>query len=343
MKNLAAVKEEEIQRFSSLEIQATIELEKIDAWERKRSALENQLGSVGHDSHRPSIEDLEKQDVTLQDQIEAMELSLSELKSQQKAVHLSLHRVKNSIDSVSSSYKASLSLLDSEVKGFLRNPPLFRISVDSPAAFFHSLPATRRTLPLAKDYLCEIQNEADTYKVGAEKEIFALKDGTRVWEDIIEDITNFETMLRQETSKINEFARLSNHPGVVSGTSFEETVELQGNIRRILERMTSVTLHLQNTFYQAESNGWSLLICCLGAELEAFQQGHQILLQALQISDQSQAGLVKESNTNMEKSDRVTSASPKASTFSTHSTRLTRENDDENEKELDPESLLVSN
>ena len=45
--------------------------------------------------------------------------------------------------------------------------------------------------------------------------------------------------------------------------------------------MTSTILQLESKFKLAEARDWKLLVCCIGAELEAFREGKTILEDAL--------------------------------------------------------------
>ena len=330
MKSLASIKEDERRHIRAELNKVDTELRRIDDWQEKRTALENQTDSVYRSPEGLSLQSLQEEDQALQDQIEAMESKLSELKSQQTIVRSQMSTLKNSVDSASSSYKASLSMLDSQTSDFLRKPPLFGTAVDAPSTYFFSLPRDRRTLALAKDHFNEIHRAGQAQEAGAEKERLALVDGAEVWREIIQDVTDLEDCLKKEMRNVSRSPRESNGP-----TSLQDGSRAQGGMRGLLYRMITITIHLERHFEDAQSKGWSLLVCCIGAELEAFRQGQEILQQALQISEQGAghfaAGYPKSSRGHCD-------ASSDASRY----LATPRRSSDESEKEINPESLLVS-
>jgi len=93
----------------------------------------------------------------------------------------------------------------------------------------------------------------------------------QMWEESISIVTKFEDDLRKQMAS-NEV----------------QNVE---ELRKQVGKMGGVIIRLGATLSVAEERGWNLLICAVGAELEAFKEGEGILRGALGMSqhdDESQ-------------------------------------------------------
>jgi hypothetical protein len=49
------------------------------------------------------------------------------------------------------------------------------------------------------------------------------------------------------------------------------------SIKGLISRMDRTMFYIESKLKLAESKNWKLLVCCIGAELEAFKQGREIL------------------------------------------------------------------
>ena len=83
-----------------------------------------------------------------------------------------------------------------------------------------------------------------------------------MWEDSIQVVTEFEDDLRLRMAS-NE-------------------VQDADMLRKQISKMRTVIEKLEETLRVAEDRGWNLLICAVGAELEAFREGYSILKAALE-------------------------------------------------------------
>jgi hypothetical protein len=83
-----------------------------------------------------------------------------------------------------------------------------------------------------------------------------------MWEDSIQVVTEFEDDLRLQmaSNEVQDAKMLRNH----------------------ISKMRTVIETLEETLKVAEDRGWNLLICAVGAELEAFKEGYNILKGALE-------------------------------------------------------------
>jgi len=159
-----------------------------------------------------------------------------------------------------------------EIRKFLRRPPIEQ-SLPSPGSGgtesgMYTLKPERRTLEMAKEQWKTEQETLAQRRDDVEKERRALQEGRKMWQSAVQRITDFEKTLRAQTKSLSQ-SQLQ--PG---GTA--PTTQLLSDLSSLIESLESDVSH-------AESNDWNLLICCLGAELEALREGRAILEQALGI------------------------------------------------------------
>ena len=202
-------------------------------------------------------------------QIQRTEDALSELKLRQKRLLRELSESKNAVDAKLSSYEASLQMLEGDIRAFLKTVPASaRVGNQEEGKQQDSLwqlPPKRRTLELAREYWTERQAAEEQRRVATETEIDALAEGAEVWSDVVERVSDFETELRGEMRSVD-----GEHPDQQKETMV-----------KILRRMDEVGQVLESDFKTAEERDWKLLVCSIGAELEAFRQGKEVLQAAL--------------------------------------------------------------
>jgi hypothetical protein len=204
---------------------------------------------------------------TLQTEASKLELEIRQkeeelwaLKRRHRRVLDELADTENSTEAKLSSYKTSLSLLDREVSSFLAHPPNIN-HVPLSSTSFLSLPVKRRTLEMAREFwqdefarLAETCEELDADRG-------ALDEGAMVWNDVVKKVAHYEASLQsfmQQTGRTN---------------APEPT--------KLLEQMESTITYLEEKLETASSRSWNLLVCAIGAELEAFTQGKTVLEEAL--------------------------------------------------------------
>lgn len=109
-------------------------------------------------------------------------------------------------------------------------------------------------------------------KIEVEKERAALEQGVEVWRSAVKLISDFETGLRKE---LNGDQVQDSGKGKTVASSPEQAMYNQ------LDKMAAVMSGLEEHLQIAEERGWNLLICAIGAELEAFKQAEALLRDAL--------------------------------------------------------------
>lgn len=214
-----------------------------------------------------------------QTEIHELETHLFELKAKHRQMAAEVSRTENALQANLSSYQASLSLVDAQVREFLRRPPLAssrgRTMKQSPLV---ALPPKRRTLDMATEHW-EAEKEASIAAVQQfESEKDALNQGVVVWEAVIREVNTFEKALRIEMQRLG-----GQQSPASANTGGEEAAA--DRLRSLLAQMDRTLSFVESKYKIADSRDWKLLVCCIGAELEAFEEGRAILQGALEAAN----------------------------------------------------------
>lgn len=184
-----------------------------------------------------------------------------------------------------SGYRGALREVEGEVTALLRRPPIEPLDLDvveavsrndsgtgtdiqelpGGAEFFRMIPA-RRTLSMAKDWWESEMDFLQKRKAQVDKDRDALDQGTELWQETVKLVTTFEADLRQS---------LSGGPSSAKGKQTPRAQ--QEGVEALLPRMAKVILELEANMRTAQQNNWNLLICAVGAELEAFRDAEALL------------------------------------------------------------------
>lgn len=260
IRQLASLRAEELEMLDEdlQELQVTVQ--KTEAWSQKRTKLESKIEGIEKADAGAKTESLQTEASKLEQEIRQKEEELWVLKRRHRRVLDELADKEISVEARLSSYKASLSLLDREVSSFLVRPPTMKHTPLSSTPFL-SLPAKRRTLEMAHEYW------QDEYTRLAEKceeldiDRSALDEGAVMWNDVIKKVAEYEENLQSFMQQVGR----SNAP----------------DPSRLLEQMDTTIMFLEDKLEFATLGAWNLLVCAVGAELEAFVQGKAVLEEAL--------------------------------------------------------------
>jgi hypothetical protein len=273
VRQLAGVRAEELDLLDEdlRELQATVE--KTDAWTQKRTRLEKKITDIEGEDAGAKTQILQTEASQLEQEIRQKEEELWALKRRHRRVVDELADTKNSVEARLSSYKASLALLDREVSDFLARPTNVN-HVPLSTTPFLTLPVKRRTLEMARDYwqdeytrLAEKCEELDTDRS-------ALDEGALLWNDVVSKVADYELSLQSFMQQ----AGRSSAP----------------NSSQLIEQIDTTISYLEEKLELATRRNWNLLVCAIGAELEAFVQGKSVLEEALGVK---RKGKEKASNT----------------------------------------------
>ena len=260
IKQLASIKSEELDMLDDDLRTLQFTVEKTESWTQKRARLERKIKDIQGENAGAKIQSLKSEASTLEQEIRQKEEELWALKRRHRRIVDDLAESENTVDAKLSSYKTSLSLLDREVLNFLIRPPNVNHVALSSSPFL-TLPPKRRTLEMAREFwqdeytrLAEKCEEVDTDRG-------ALDEGAVMWSQVVKKVAEYERNLQIYMQQ----AARNKSP----------------DSSKLFEQMDVTITYLEEKLEFATSRSWNLLVCAVGAELEAFKQGKEVLEDAL--------------------------------------------------------------
>ncbi|KAL2061335.1 hypothetical protein VTL71DRAFT_7608 [Oculimacula yallundae] len=277
MQELVGVKGEEVRVLEGEVERRKIVLGRVEKWEGRiegvrgqlagysdtkslERGLENGKGGAGGEEDQ-EIAELRTEERAVENEIVEMEDRLAQMRARKRWLGERIKESVNRREARLSSYRGALREVEAEVKDFLRRPPIPVSIVMDDEEGFTALPPSRRTLGMAKQWWNKEVSQLRARQEEVEKEKAALEEGARMWEDSVKVVVDFEDDLRKQ---------------MVSNDAQDPEM-----LRRQITKMQGVIETLSVTLQIAEERGWNLLICAVGAELEAFKEGKEILNGAL--------------------------------------------------------------
>ena len=182
----------------------------------------------------------------------------------------------NSLQAKLSSYQESLRLAEKEAKAWLnRKPPGLEDKMGKKdTEGMWALPKERRTLEMAQEWVATEEEEWKSRVEGVERDREALEQGGEVWLRVRQIVVGVEKGLRGEMRRWKR------------DEEGEETA--RDGMTRILRNMETAKGEIEKNLSLAEDKGWRLLVCCIGAELEALVEGMGVLRGAADAADGNQ-------------------------------------------------------
>ncbi|KAA8577122.1 hypothetical protein EYC84_007123 [Monilinia fructicola] len=208
------------------------------------------------------IAELRNEEKAVENEIRETEDRLLQMKARRDWLGERIKERINQRESRLSSYRGALREVESEVQEFLTRPPVMVSIGMGTEEGFMTLPPKRRTLEMAEEWWSKEITSLQARKVEVNKEKEALEEGARYWEDCIGTVMEFEDDLRQKMK---------------SG----EVGDAEG-LKQQVGKMQDVIGKLGEIVQVAEKKRWNLLVIAVGAELQAFKQGEEILRNALE-------------------------------------------------------------
>ena len=271
MEEFAQLKEEELNIITSEASSRENALKKSRRFQQKKDSLIEQMEAIQGEESATNAASLRAEADKVKVEIQHLESRLFELRARYRQLITQADQFSNSLESKLSSYRSSLALVEKDVKQFLRHPPVSNSlplfdDISSDHGGMHSLKAERRTLEMAQDQWVAEEELLSNRKADVESEREALREGASIWRDATRRISEFEKSLREV---------LKDPPAQANG--LEESTNSEDRHAALLLQLDRLIASLQDDLGTAESNSWNLLICCLGAELEALEQGRVLL------------------------------------------------------------------
>ncbi|KAM5468326.1 hypothetical protein MauCBS54593_005067 [Microsporum audouinii] len=266
--NLLSLKEEEHDILDS-EIHARKDaLQMVKSFMDKRAGLEKSISTMQADSQKKRVDTLSNELHCLEGEIKDTESRLAEMKIRYQHMADEISQLQNAVDAKLSSYEAALSLVNTDAKRYLKKPPIPPLNISSAPTTFFSLKPDRRTLEMAEEHWTLEISALEKRSEAASQEIEALQDGGHIWNDTVTTITDVETQLR------NTLNRLQGKGSLTEPIDPEKARETDLSL---IQKELDVTIQkLESHLRLAEEKNWTLLICGIGAELEAFVEAKAI-------------------------------------------------------------------
>ncbi|KAF9775260.1 Autophagy protein 28 [Fusarium sp. DS 682] len=291
MAALSDLKAEEDSHLNTALEQRKDALAYLDKMSKRRDDIYAELHALEEDEEEPlgqELRELGAEQQALDHDIRALEEKLIGMRNRRRWVREKIEDVKNRREAGLSGYRAAGRDVDNEVRTLMQRPPVTPLDVDALGSGakslskensdmlrgteFLQLRPERRTVDMARTWW---QGEIDVLKrrkAQISEDRQALIEGSEVWSEVTGLVAQFEARLR-ELIKASQ-----------AGDADEEPQ--QAAIRDQLSQMDTVVEELEKRLQLAESKHWNLLICAIGAELEAFLEAKALLKTTFGIPDE---------------------------------------------------------
>jgi hypothetical protein len=302
MARLADLKAEENAHVTLAVSQRKQALSQLRHLASRQNNIKGELRALEEDEQEPlgkELRDLEGEHGTLSAEIQELEERLVGMRNRRRWLEGKMDDVRNRRDAGLSGYRGALKEVESEVAIMMRRPSIKPLDIQalrsrsgsvpgemnenqpSPggAEFLRLIPE-RRTVEMAKQWWEGEIAILEARKAAVDKEREALEKGAEVWAETIKIVSDFESDLRKLMRGDVSPNGMANGKAAATPTH-EEVVGMQ------LPRMAAVITELEERLRVAEENHWNLLICAIGAELEAFKEAEHVLHETLRTDDDS--------------------------------------------------------
>lgn len=254
--DLAALKSQQRELLEAKLENRGQDLEIVENLARKQEGLQKAIEHIETAPTTSRITSLRSEEQALGVEISEMETKLYQMKARHQHLLREISGLDNSVQAKLSSYRESLSLAEKEARLFLSRPPAHVGMVEEKEEGFWALPAERRTLEMAGDDLRGRRVELRERWRAVEGERVALAEGREVWGQVCVIVGEVEKQLTEEMKVMRG-----------GGEGMRRVLDVMGRARGDIDEKLNV----------AEEKNWRLLVCCIGAELEAIMEGERVL------------------------------------------------------------------
>jgi hypothetical protein len=261
----------------------------------RRRDLVHELGALESSGEEPLGQELTRlgrERDELSRDIAELEERLAGMRGRKRQLDLQIEDVNNQRDAGLSGYRNALKEVDASVSRLLKKPPVKPLDLDaiqlsrvdedgnrvpvdveqsSGGIEFLHLHPDRRTVDMARDWWEAEIRILEERKGDVDKEMAALEEGVRVWEKAAQIVSDYEINLSKEMNGGVD----DDNKGKSRELTPEEAMHGQ------LDKLADVIAGLEELLHEAEARSWNLLICAIGAELEAFRQAQELLRDTL--------------------------------------------------------------
>ncbi|KAG9236447.1 hypothetical protein BJ875DRAFT_357719, partial [Amylocarpus encephaloides] len=178
-------------------------LSQVDVWEKRIEGARKQLTGLtninaegGEDTME--LAELRTEERAVNNEIRETEDRLAQMKARKRWLAEQIQEGVNKQEARLSSYRGALKEAESEVKQFLKRPPVHVPAVTGDEESFMALPSSRRTLEMAREWWNKEVTTLQTQKEEVNKERVALEEGAKSWQDVMQTVTSYEDDLRKQ-------------------------------------------------------------------------------------------------------------------------------------------------
>lgn len=262
-------------------------LNQLERLKMRQDSVSTELKALEDDSEEPlgqELRELGSRYDSVSEEIRELEEKLKALRNQRRWLRDTMEEVKNRREAGLSGYRGALKDVDSEVTALMHRPPIQPLDLEalqpggrgktSPTGgleFMRLIPE-RRTLEMAKAWWEAEVTVLEQRKAKIEEDRQALEEGGAVWTEVMRLVSDYESRLRQ---------LMKGEMPETSPKGKDKVPSQDEVIRSQLPEMEKIAEDLERHMHHAEDNHWNLLICAIGAELEAFSGAIDMLKSAL--------------------------------------------------------------
>lgn len=275
-----ARQEEVISRALSDVQRATRQLE---AWKASGRGFDKAIKDINTGSESKDIESLNEQLQAVRSDIRDLEEKLLSMRTRERQLKSEVDLVANKRSAQLSSFLEGKKVVQAEVDRFLNRPgeevkdasALSTVLAsqrdaenaseeDIGAAMFLELPPRRRTAEMAFDFLSVVHKSLASTMNSTKTEKSALVEGQQLWASSLQAVSKFEDELKKQMREPQD-----------------ERTDSMRILKAQVGKMDKVVEKIEGNLRIAEDKGWTLLICAIGAEFEAFREGRELLSRVL--------------------------------------------------------------
>lgn len=289
MADLLELKEEEDAHVQAALAQRRNALKYLNKMSSRRDKIYAELHDLEDDPEEQlgkELRALGSEHNALSQEIQDMERKLVEMRNRRRWIRDKMDDVKNRREAGLSGYRNAKRDVDAEVQTLLERPPFAPLDMDalrqhgqtegasgaeSPGGVeFLKLRSERRTAQMARTWWEGEISILERRKAQILADRQALDEGAAVWAEVTQLVADFESSLRAAVQSS------------VEQRGIESTKSPQESFGKQLKVMDSVVIELEKCLQLAEEKHWNLLICAIGAELDAFMQAQSLFSESLE-------------------------------------------------------------
>ncbi|KAK0385105.1 hypothetical protein NLU13_7583 [Sarocladium strictum] len=297
---LANLKTEEDAHVDDALAQRKSALAQLDLLSSRRNNASKKLQALEHSEEEPlglALRELGTQYDSLTQEIHDLEEKLVGMRNRRRVVRAQMDDVKSQREAGLSGFRGALRDVENDMADVLRRPPIQpldpeifdrtairggendeQINASVGNDFLRMIPE-RRTAEMARSWWQAEIAALERRKVQIESEHHALEEGGLLWLEVMALVTDFESRLRKAmktaVGDTPSDTEISTHEKGKGKIPSQEDV-----IREQLPLLEQGIDELEGHMHTAETKGWNLLICAIGAELEAFREAQYLLREA---------------------------------------------------------------